>query len=133
MAQDIHESSSQEIPIHGQAGGPYIGYAQSLRRCLQNLIENALRYAHEVQLHVSDAHDFLSISVRDRGPGIPPDQISRVLEPFYRVEHSRNASSGGVGLGLSIAQTVAHAHGGQLLLRNLPGGGLEATLKLPRQ
>lgn len=56
-----------------------------------------------------------------------------MLEPFYRLEHSRNADSGGVGLGLSIAQTVAHAQGGQLLLRNEPEGGLEVTLKLPQR
>ncbi|MBD9533362.1 MULTISPECIES: ATP-binding protein [Comamonas] len=58
---------------------------------------------------------------------------ARVLEPFYRLEHSRNADSGGMGLGLSIAQTVAHAQGGQLLLRNEPEGGLEVTLKLPQR
>lgn len=133
MAQDIQESSGQVIAIHGRAGKPYLGYAHSLRRCLQNLMENALRYAHDVQVHIREDDGFLCISVRDRGPGIPPDQISRVLEPFYRLEHSRNADSGGVGLGLSIAQTVAHAHGGQLLLRNVPEGGFEVTLKLPQR
>lgn len=132
VVQDMHESSGQVITIHGQARSPYYGYAQSLRRCLQNLLENALRYAHDVQVRISDGDESLCISVCDRGPGIPPDQLSRVLEPFYRVEDSRNAASGGVGLGLSIAQTVAHAHGGQLLLRNLQGGGLDVMLNLPR-
>jgi signal transduction histidine kinase len=75
----------------------------------------------------------VAIRVRDRGPGIPAEELERVFEPFYRVESSRNRDSGGTGLGLSIARDIAQAHGGSLTLRNLPDGGLEATLMLPRR
>ncbi|GAB2809727.1 ATP-binding protein [Comamonas piscis] len=132
VAQDMHESSGLPVPVSGQAQQPYTGYAQSLRRGLHNLVENALRYAGDAQLHIDDDGQQLRIHVRDHGPGIPAAQRERVLEPFYRMEHSRNADSGGVGLGLSIAQTVAQAHGGELLLREADGGGLEAVLVLPR-
>jgi signal transduction histidine kinase len=73
------------------------------------------------------------VRIRDRGPGIPPDELERVFEPFYRVESSRNRDSGGTGLGLSIARDIAQAHGGTLSVANLPAGGLEATLRLPRR
>ena len=75
----------------------------------------------------------IAIRVRDSGPGIPAEELERVFEPFYRLESSRNRDSGGTGLGLSIARDIAQAHGGSLTLRNLPGGGLEAVLLLPRR
>jgi signal transduction histidine kinase len=75
----------------------------------------------------------LVIRVRDAGPGIPADELERVFEPFYRLESSRNRDTGGTGLGLSIARDVAQAHGGSLALTNLPEGGLEALLTLPRR
>ena len=71
--------------------------------------------------------------VRDEGPGIPEDELERVFEPFYRLEDSRNRETGGSGLGLTIARNIAHAHGGELKLRNRAGGGLEAVLTLPRR
>jgi signal transduction histidine kinase len=74
----------------------------------------------------------LIIRVRDDGPGIPPEELERVFEPFYRVESSRNRDTGGTGLGLSIARDVAQAHGGSIVARNLAAGGLEALLVLPR-
>jgi signal transduction histidine kinase len=70
--------------------------------------------------------------VLDDGPGIPPAEIDRVFEPFYRLESSRNRATGGAGLGLSIARDVAQAHGGSLTLANRSTGGLEAKLSLPR-
>ena len=73
------------------------------------------------------------LRVCDRGPGIPAEELERVFEPFYRLESSRNRDSGGTGLGLSIARDIAQAHGGSLTLANLPGGGLEARLRLPRR
>ena len=75
----------------------------------------------------------LEISVCDDGPGIPPEELEKVFEPFYRLESSRNRDTGGTGLGLSIARDVAQAHGGSLALRNRSEGGLEARLTLPRR
>jgi signal transduction histidine kinase len=74
----------------------------------------------------------VNVAIADHGPGIPESDIERVFDPFYRVEGSRNRNSGGSGLGLSIARNIAQAHGGSVRLRNLPKGGLEATLVLPR-
>jgi len=71
------------------------------------------------------------VTVMDRGPGIAEEELARVIEPFYRVENSRNRSTGGTGLGLAIAQQLAQALGGTLTLRNREGGGLCAELRLP--
>ena len=73
------------------------------------------------------------ILVRDRGPGLSPDEVDKVFEPFYRVESSRNRETGGTGLGLAIARQIARAHGGELTVVNRAGGGLEACLRLPRR
>jgi signal transduction histidine kinase len=75
----------------------------------------------------------LQICVRDHGPGIAEAELERVFEPFYRVEASRNRATGGSGLGLTIARNIARAHGGDLVLKNRAGGGLEALLTLPRR
>ncbi|MGC5700906.1 HAMP domain-containing protein [Pseudomonas sp. NFXW11] len=120
------------IPIHGAAHAPLPGYARSLKRCVHNLLENAVRYGRQVDIAVLDDEQWLQIQVRDQGPGIPEALLQQVLEPFYRVDESRNAATGGFGLGLSIAHSVAQAHGGRLQLENRPEGGLQASLYLPR-
>ncbi len=132
LVQDLHESTGQTIAVHGAAQAPLAGYAQSLRRGLQNLLENALRYTGSAQVWIEDTPQALRITVRDDGPGIAAAHLPHVLEPFYRVEGSRNAASGGFGLGLSIADTVARAHGGRLELVNRAEGGLDARVELPR-
>ena len=132
VAQDLGEAHGVHIPITGRALRPLDCYPHSLRRCLQNLLENALRYGRDAELHISDSDDLLRIAVLDRGPGIAQEQLAQVLEPFYRMEASRNAGSGGFGLGLSIADAVAKAHGGRIVLANREGGGLKAVLHLPR-
>lgn len=132
VAQDLGEAHGVHIPITGRALGPLDCYPHSLRRCLQNLLENALRYGRDAELRISDSDDLLRIDVLDRGPGIAQEQLAQVLEPFYRMEASRNAGSGGFGLGLSIADAVAKAHGGRIVLANREGGGLKAVLHLPR-
>jgi signal transduction histidine kinase len=103
-----------------------------LKRCLTNLIANAINFGTRAQVIVADGEQ-LTIRVRDQGPGIPPEELERVFEPFHRLESSRNRASGGTGLGLTIARDVAQAHGGTLTLQNLPDGGLEALLVLPRR
>lgn len=121
-----------EVAIEGAASRPYVGRPQALKRCLGNLLDNALKYGKSALLLVDDAPERLIIRVRDRGPGIPEPQLERVFEPFYRLEGSRSRDTGGTGLGLSIARKIAQLHGGSLDLRNLPQGGLEAVLTLPR-
>ena len=106
---------------------------QALKRCLINLLDNAVKYGNRATIVVEDGAHMLRICVRDEGPGIAPVELARVFEPFYRVEASRNRATGGSGLGLTIARNVARAHGGDLLLRNRAEGGLEALLTLPRR
>lgn len=121
------------VEIEGAAAAPYAGRPQALKRCLGNLIDNAVKYGKSARVIVDDAAARLKISVRDEGPGIPEAELERVFEPFHRLESSRSRDSGGTGLGLSIARNVAEQHGGTLVLRNVPAGGLEAVLTLPRR
>jgi len=103
----------------------------ALRRVLVNLLDNALKFAGSAELAVgSTPNGQLSISVLDRGPGIAEDELVRVMQPFYRVESSRNRGTGGTGLGLAIAQQLAVAIGGSLTLSNRAGGGLCAQIRL---
>jgi signal transduction histidine kinase len=120
------------VAIEGQAAAPIRGKPLALKRCLGNLVDNALQYGEHATIAVSDGDDELTIRVLDDGPGIPQEELDRVFEPFYRLESSRNRATGGTGLGLSIARYVAQAHGGSLTLMNRDGGGLEARLVLPR-
>jgi len=126
------EELGHTVQVHGQAVAPFLGKPEGLKRCLQNLLDNAMRYARDTELVVEDSATRLTLYVRDRGPGIPADQLDRVFEPFFRLESSRNPSTGGTGLGLSIARNIAQSMGGEMVLRNREEGGLEAILTLPR-
>jgi signal transduction histidine kinase len=121
------------VAIEGHAQYPYVGRPQALKRCLRNLVDNALKYGKSATLLVQDSPAQLVVRVRDEGPGIPHAELERVFEPFYRMEASRSRDTGGTGLGLSIAKSIAELHQGTLGLHNLPGGGLEAVLTLPRR
>ncbi|MGH8325223.1 MAG: ATP-binding protein [Steroidobacteraceae bacterium] len=119
------------VTVEGRTRGACLGKPQALKRCLTNLISNAVHFGARATVLVEDGAA-LTILVRDEGPGIPEGELERVFEPFYRVESSRNRDTGGTGLGLSIARDIAQAHGGSLSVRNLPVRGLEAALSLPR-
>jgi signal transduction histidine kinase len=122
-----------KVTIEGAASWPYVGRPQALKRCLGNLLDNALNYGDSATMFVEDAPDRLTIRIRDRGPGIPERDLERVFEPFYRLEGSRSRDTGGTGLGLSIARNIAQMHRGTLTVHNVKDGGLEAVLTLPRQ
>lgn len=104
---------------------------QALKRCLANLIDNAVKYGDRAEVWCEAADDGARIVVRDRGPGIPTDRLERVFEPFERLEESRSRDSGGTGLGLTIARRMAERTGAKLTLANHPDGGLEAVVALP--
>ena len=104
----------------------------ALRRCLGNLIANGARYGSHVWLTSRPVEDGVDILVDDDGPGIPPDERERVFQPFFRLDASRNPSTGGIGLGLTIARDVARSHGGDVRLETSPHGGLRARIHLPR-
>jgi signal transduction histidine kinase len=121
-----------DVQVSGHANGPLLARAQALKRCLTNLVSNAVKFGERARIEVRDGAALI-IVVSDEGPGIAPPFLERVFEPFFRLETSRNRDTGGTGLGLSIARDVAQAHGGTLQLRNRPQGGLEAELRLPRR
>lgn len=122
----------ESVSVSGRALAPFPGRPQALKRCLTNLVGNAVKFGKRAEVTVQDG-EALRIRIRDEGPGIAPEELERVFEPFHRLEASRNRGTGGTGLGLSIARDVAQAHGGTVTLRNLPQGGLEAELILPRR
>lgn len=103
----------------------------ALDRAVGNLIDNALRYAGVARVSLTREDGAVVIAVEDDGPGIAPERLHDVQEPFVRGEASRQAGSGGAGLGLSIARAVARTHGGGLRLANRPEGGLRAEIRLP--
>jgi signal transduction histidine kinase len=103
----------------------------ALRRLITNLIENAIKYGARARCSLS-VHDRLAeIDIEDDGPGVPAPELNRVFDPFYRREPSRNRQTGGIGLGLSVARSIARAHGGDVALQNRPQGGLRAKVTLP--
>lgn len=120
----------ESLPIIGR-GGMIHANEVLLQRCLQNLLENALRYARQIEVQVEKSDAGVFIRVNDRGPGIAQGALDSMTEPFVRGEHSRNAQSGGYGLGLSIAKRIAQSQEGTLELSNRDGGGLAACVFVP--
>jgi two-component system, OmpR family, osmolarity sensor histidine kinase EnvZ len=104
----------------------------ALRRCLGNLIANARHYARHIWVSSVPVEDGVDILIDDDGPGVPAPERERVFQPFIRLDTSRNPSTGGVGLGLTIARDVARSHGGDVRLETSPQGGLRARVHLPR-
>jgi two-component system osmolarity sensor histidine kinase EnvZ len=103
----------------------------AIKRCVTNLLANALRYGQSVRVTAAWAAGVVSVVIDDDGPGIPADKRQEVFRAFVRVDQSRNPATGGVGLGLTIARDIAHGHGGEIALLDSPLGGLRAVLTLP--
>ena len=120
----------KDVSLAGKAHGTIQAKRLALKRCLANLLQNAIQYGKRARISVADGES-LTIRIRDEGPGIPVDLLERVFEPFFRIEGSRHRDLGGTGLGLSIARDIAQAHGGALTVHNVEKG-LEAVLVLPR-
>lgn len=104
---------------------------QAFERCLDNLLVNAMRHAQHATLRVIRHPDHIGLVLDDDGPGIPPDQRETVFRPFQRLETSRNAETGGTGLGLTVARDLIRGMGGDIVLGDSPLGGLRVTIKLP--
>lgn len=121
---DVDVASGPDVTVEANVAG--------LRALLANVVENALRYAGDAHLELRSDSTHAIVQVTDTGPGIPETELERVFEPFYRLETSRSRTTGGMGLGLASARAVARAHGGDLILRNRPEGGLIAELSLPK-
>ena len=117
---------------------PAVGEPEVLRSAVENVVRNAVRHTAAgttVEITVGRSADAAPpeavIEVRDHGPGLPGDQLGRIFEPFYRVDDSRERSSGGTGLGLAIAKRAVTQHGGSIQAAPAPGGGLVVTIRLP--
>lgn len=122
-------SSPGPVEFHGDR--------ELLWRATENLLRNALRHTDpdrgvELGLDQSRRKGRISLSVRDYGPGVPEKELNKIFEPFYRVQESRDRGSGGHGLGLSIASTAVHRHGGEINASNAPDGGLVVEIVLPQ-
>ena len=126
MERNGHSAS---VVFHGQ---PIVTVRPAaFRRCLGNLVSNAARYASAISITGHRDHRWLTVTVDDNGPGIPPHQREEVFKPFLRLDHARNQDEGGTGLGLAIARDIARSHGGDILLSDSPLGGLRATVRVP--
>ena len=124
------------VVLSGTARTQLHGNRELLSSAIENVLRNAVRYsppdaAVDVAVERGAAAG-LSIVIRDRGPGVPPSELERIFEPFYRVAESRDRDSGGEGIGLAITSQVMKAHGGSAKAHNHAGGGFEVTLNLPR-
>lgn len=131
----VDDMGDAGLPVAaGEIGRPAIVGCKpvALRRAITNLVDNAVKYGGRatVGLRATEAH--LQITIDDEGPGIPQNELGRVVQPFYRLEQSRSRDTGGIGLGLAIAASIVEAHGGELVLANREAGGLSARIMLPR-
>lgn len=128
---DDYSDRGAPVAYNGPDHVVFRGRPFALKRAITNLIDNAVKYGRlpEVELHCLAPRILLIIS--DRGPGIPPDALEQVFAPFYRLERSRNRMTGGVGLGLTSARAVVRGHGGDIMLCNRIGGGLQVEVTLP--
>lgn len=103
----------------------------AFKRCLANLVSNASRFARTVSITGHRDHRWLTVTVDDDGPGIPPTMRDEVFKPFLRLDDARNQDEGGTGLGLAIARDIARSHGGDITLADSPLGGLRAVVRVP--
>jgi signal transduction histidine kinase len=126
------EALGARITLQGQAPRSITGRPHGLRRCLDNLLDNARRYGGNViEVGVEEEQGFVLIRITDQGSGVAEADLERVFEPYVRLETSRSRHTGGSGLGLAIARAIARAHGGDISLSNRLGGGLSAVIRLP--
>ncbi len=118
---DLRIASAPKIPVQ----------ATAIRRCLVNLIDNAMRYGNQVWIACREQGEWFEIGIDDDGPGVPATDREKVFRPFYRRDRPQGGKPGGIGLGLSIARDVVQSHGGDIHLGNSPEGGLGVRVRLP--
>jgi signal transduction histidine kinase len=121
-----------EMTVANDAGTALLGDRVALRRVVFNLIDNAVKYGQRARLSVSRDAQWIVLLVDDDGPGIAADKRELLLEPFVRLEGSRNRQTGGAGLGLAIVRNLIEAHGGQVRISDAPKGGARISVKIPR-
>jgi two-component system sensor histidine kinase CpxA len=113
---------------------PVVGDETLLNRAFSNILRNAISYASDfgvIEVSSETDMDHVIVTVSDNGPGVPPDAVQQLTEPFFRPESSRSRNTGGAGLGLAIVQTCVHACQGELIIRNREPRGLVVEVRLP--
>jgi signal transduction histidine kinase len=130
---DDHADLGGDATYHGPERLKFVCRPVALKRALNNLIENALKYGATTEVFLSAIDSGVEILVKDSGPGIPTEQLQAVITPFFRLESSRNRKTGGTGLGLAVANSIILAHGGELSLANQTEGGLQVRVILNQQ
>jgi len=136
IAQDVTieaEARNSTVSVHTDPGLEVAGDPELLRSAFENVIRNAVRYSPSgsAVLVTAARRDWIEITVRDHGPGVPEKDLKLIFEPFYRVDAARDRAVGGEGLGLAIAARALAVHGGSIEARNAPEGGLEVAMRLP--
>ncbi len=127
-----YQDTGKAVTVAGIVQGTAVTKPHALRRILTNFVDNALKFAGAAEISVErKGEGGTVIAVLDRGPGIPEDKLEAAMQPFFRLETSRNRDTGGTGLGLAIAQQLAVSVGGAVRIYNRPGGGLGAEISLP--
>jgi signal transduction histidine kinase len=129
--RDDYADQGIDIIYRGADHQVYLGRPRDLKRAFTNLINNAVKYGTPPEIELTNLEKAISVIVKDRGPGIPQESLEQVFTPFYRLEGSRNRTTGGVGLGLTVVRTIVRSHGGDIVLNNRSEGGLEAVIMLP--
>jgi len=109
----------------------YNGRKNLIRRCINNLIDNALKYGENINIELSKKNTNIFIKIEDDGPGIPENEYDNVFKPFYKIDKGRSESKSSVGLGLSIASDILRSHGGNIKLEKSKLNGLEVRIFLP--
>ncbi len=132
VCDDLVELGSPvEVDVPGTM--PCMCRSNEIRRAIRNLVENAVRYGGLARVSLTAEPEYLTVNIDDDGPGIPAERLDEVFEPFVRLEGSRNIATGGTGLGLTLARSIAREHGGDVILENRKQGGLRAKLRIRRE
>jgi two-component system sensor histidine kinase CpxA len=136
MADCRLEADAREcrIQITGHVAGAIVCDRKLIQRALENVLRNAIRFSPEhaaIDLELRDSSTWVTLAVRDFGPGVPENTLERLFEPFFRVDAARDSDRGGVGLGLSIAKRAVVLHSGTITAQNA-GPGLRVVVRLPR-
>ncbi len=130
-AARARSANDERLALNLPPGISVIARPRALKRCMTNLVDNALKHGAHVAVSVRALARMAEVSVDDDGPGIEESKREEAFRPFHRLDEGRNLQTGGVGLGLAIARDIARAHGGEIVLSTSQMGGLRATLRLP--
>lgn len=127
---DVHNMTTEKVIINTKSVSTYFkGKPLAIKRCLTNLIDNAIKYGHRATVEIEQHDPYMYITISDQGDGIPEHMLEEIFTPYTRLAQDVDGS----GLGLSIARNIANAHGGTLTIRNQEEGGLQAILRLPNK